>query len=138
VTVDADGYQEVRPRNGAPATLSNFGARKAGLTQRERKALPRLQNMFSILEGIDGVSADIPYTIGTDCNSIRYVSASASGSGSSSTSPAASSSTLRSSEPPAKPHVSTINTLSITYWPELCTDVVHGGMRVGVLAATWQ
>ena len=54
VTVDADGYQEVRPRNGAPATLGNFGARKAGLTQRERKAQGAcLQNMFSLLDTPD-------------------------------------------------------------------------------------
>ena len=30
VTVDADGYQEVRPRNSSPATLSHLGARKVG------------------------------------------------------------------------------------------------------------
>ena len=68
VTVDADGYQEVRPRNGAPATLSSFGARKAGLSQRERKAQgPSLQNMFSLLGGAD---ADIPHTICTYSNRI--------------------------------------------------------------------
>ena len=46
VTVDADGYQEVRPRNGAPATLSNFHTQEAALSQ--RKAAPLLQNMIDL------------------------------------------------------------------------------------------
>ena len=57
VTVDADGYQEVRPRNGVLAILSNFRAQRAGLSQRERKAGPRLQKMFDLLGGGDSQGA---------------------------------------------------------------------------------
>ena len=121
VTVDADGYQGVCQLNSAPATLSNSHAQRAGLSQRERKAGPRLQNMSDLLGGGDSVSADISYTIGIACNSMRYTSA-----GDSSSSSASSSSTSRPSGRPAS--TNTLNIIiSITYWPERCSTS-HGGM----------
>ena len=125
VTVDADGYQEVRPRNGAPATLSNFRAQRAGLSQGERKAGPRLQNMFDLLGGSYSISADISHTIRTDCNSMRYISASAAspgtGASSSSTAP---SSTSRPSGLPA--HLHNNNMTLYTSWPAP-GSTSHGG-----------
>ena len=91
VTVDADGYQEVRPRNGAPVTLSNFRAQRAGLSQRERKAGPRLQNMFArpyrIAKTHGGSSADISYRISTDGHIIEASPGKAASSSSSTSNP---------------------------------------------------